>query len=87
MNVQVPTSGDVQAAYWNGPLTRKEAQQVFDENAEVIQAQGQAIMAMNMTISFLMERFGFKPEEVAAWIKEKFANTPPVVPVANGENA
>jgi hypothetical protein len=69
----IPNSGDVQAAYWNGPLTRKEAQNVFDEYAGVLQTQGNQVMAMNMTLSFLMEKLGYKPEEVAAWIKVKAA--------------
>lgn len=72
-NLAIPSSGDVQAAYWNGPLTRKEAQNVFDEYAQVLTNVSNQTTAMNMTISFLCERFGIKPEDVASWIRRKAA--------------
>lgn len=61
----------VAAAYWNGGLTREEAQRVFDEYGKVMTMQGNAIVRLDMCLAFLCEKFGFKPEDVEIWAQEK----------------
>jgi len=61
----------VQAKYWNGFLTRTEAQKVFDEQGQVITAQAMAIQKLDAVISCLAEKFGVTAEDVNKWMKEK----------------
>lgn len=69
------------AAYWNGGLTRTEAQKVFDEYGAAIQGLGKAMAQLDMTMAYLADKFGIKPEDVTNWITEKAkqAETPEVV--------
>jgi energy-converting hydrogenase A subunit M len=77
---------DAGAAYWNGPITRKEVQEVLDVHANIIQAllrdvhgsteTGQdgliAIIAkLDMTLAFVMDRLGVSPEEFQKYINAK----------------
>lgn len=59
------------AMYWQGPLTRAEAQKVFDETAQVIKAHHDVITKLDAIMTFLAERAGVKAEEVNEWMKEK----------------
>ena len=61
----------VQAKYWNGFLTRTEAQKVFDETAKVIQAQQRTLAQMDAVLSFFAEKLDVKPDDVQAWIMKK----------------
>jgi hypothetical protein len=63
--------GDVQAAYWNSPLSRTEAQNIFDDYARAIAGQGETIVKVDAAIAFLFDRFGIKPEEFQAWLAKK----------------
>jgi hypothetical protein len=65
------TPSNVAAAYWNSPLSRKEAQQVFDEYGGAIQNIAHSVFTLDLTMSFLMERLGIKPEEVSEWAQKK----------------
>ena len=57
-----------QAHYWNGPLTRAEAQKVFDETAGVIQKANETIVKLDMVLAFLVEKSGVTTEEIQTWI-------------------
>jgi hypothetical protein len=58
------------AAYWNGSLSRKEAQKVFDQYAAVINAQAEKQRMMDMMLTYLFEvKLGIPPEEFQAWFK------------------
>lgn len=57
-----------QAKYWNGYITRVEAQKVFDETAQVINAQAMAMQKFDAAISCLAEKLGVTPADVNAWI-------------------
>lgn len=59
------------AMYWNGPVSRVEAQKVFDETAKVIKHHQEIITKLDMVISFLVEKSGFATEEIQAWMNAK----------------
>jgi hypothetical protein len=59
------------AAYWNGPITRAEAQKVFDEQAVVIMKQAEMITKLDAVASFLSEKAGYSVADIQAWITEK----------------
>jgi energy-converting hydrogenase A subunit M len=61
----------VQAKYWNGFITRTEAQKVHDETAQVLMRQGEALCKMDIVISFIAEKFGITKEEIETWYKAK----------------
>lgn len=62
---------NIQAAYWNGPITRKEAQAVFDDYGRAISAQALAITKVDMVIAYLCDKFGVTPEEIQNWAEAK----------------
>jgi hypothetical protein len=60
---------DTMADFWNGPLSRKEGQQVFDEIAATVQnLQGQAGAAV-LTFQFLFAKLGVTKEEYEGFLK------------------
>lgn len=61
----------VQAKYWNGFITRTEAQKVFDEQGQVITAQAMAIQKLDSVISFMVEKFGVTIDDINKWIMAK----------------
>ena len=61
----------VQAKYWNGFITRVEAQKVFDEMSQVIQGQAAAMAKFDMAISCIAEKVGVTPADVNEWVKAK----------------
>jgi hypothetical protein len=61
----------VVAAYWQGSLTRAEAQKIFDEYGATITAQGKALIQQDLAIAYLCEQFGITPEDVTKWAQEK----------------
>lgn len=61
----------VQAKYWNGFITRVEAQQVFDDTAKVINHQAQVMQKFDAIISCIAEKLGVTPEHVNEWVKNK----------------
>lgn len=54
--------------YWNGPLTRAEAQKVFDETAGVIQKANETIVKLDLVLAFLVEKSGATTEEIQTWM-------------------
>lgn len=60
-----------QAKYWNGFLTRVEAQKVFEEMSGVIQAQAAAMAKFDVAISCIAEKVGVSPADVNAWLEAK----------------
>jgi hypothetical protein len=64
-------SGDVQAAYWLGFISRKEAQSVYDEFASAIGNQGGELRKLALSVSFLLEKFNITSDEFKAWIEAK----------------
>lgn len=73
----------VQAKYWNGFITRVEAQKVFDELAGVIAAQAQTLQKYDVAFSCLAEKVGLTAAEVNDWLQkktaEKIASSPDVI--------
>jgi hypothetical protein len=61
----------IQAKYWNGFITRTEAQKVFDEQGQVIMSQAMAIQKLDAVISCIAEKFGVTAEDVNNWMKVK----------------
>ena len=57
--------------YWNGPLTRAEAQKVFDETAGVIQKTQETLVKLDMVLAFLIEKSGATLDEVQTWMNER----------------
>lgn len=64
---------NVQAGYWLGPLTRKEAQSVFDEYAQALSSQVQEVMKLKAIISYIMQRFNITAEEIEQWVAQEVA--------------
>lgn len=58
-------------SYWNGFISRSEAQKVYDEHAGVIKAQALAIQKLDMCLACVCEKLGIKPEDVNKWAAEK----------------
>jgi hypothetical protein len=63
-----------QAKYWNGFITRVEAQKVFDEQLQVISRQAQAMATFDAAISCIAEKVGITPADVNAWVAQKVAD-------------
>lgn len=61
----------VQAKYWNGFITRTEAQKVYDEQQQVITAQAAAIQKIDAVISCIAEKVGVTPADVNEWLKSQ----------------
>lgn len=57
--------------YWNGKLTRREAQGVFDEQKETIMGLAVQISRLSAVTSYLMEKVGVTAEEINLWVEEK----------------
>lgn len=72
--------GHAQAKYWNGFITRVEAQKVFDETAQVVNAQALAMQKFDAVIACIAEKVGVTPADVNEWLKKKgvVAKTPHV---------
>jgi hypothetical protein len=64
-------TGDPQAHYWLGPLSRREAQKIFDEYGATIQRQAQALIQQDLCIAYLCEKFGITPDDVLQWAQKK----------------
>jgi len=62
-----------QAKYWNGFITRVEAQKVFDEQLQVISRQAEALAKFDAAISCIAEKVGITPAIVNEWMAEKVA--------------
>ena len=60
-----------QAKYWNGFITRVEAQKVFEEQTEVIMKQAEAFSKFDAVLTFLSEKLGVTAADVNAWIATK----------------
>jgi hypothetical protein len=63
----------VQAKYWNGFITRVEAQKVFDEQLQVISKQAEALAKFDAAISCIAEKVGVTPAIVNEWVAQKVA--------------
>jgi hypothetical protein len=63
----------VQAKYWNGFITRVEAQNVFDEQTQVICRQAEALAKFDAAISCIAEKVGVTFADVNAWVADKVA--------------
>lgn len=61
----------IQAKYWNGFITRTEAQKVFDEQMNVIMRQAQILAKYDAAMSCVAEKVGVTAEDVNKWIEAK----------------
>lgn len=59
----------IQAKYWNGFITRTEAQKVFDEIQQVIMAQAAALQRLDAAVSCIAEKLGVTAEDINNWLK------------------
>ena len=57
----------VVASYWEGALTRGEAQRVFDEYGKGISGLAGAVQRLDMCLAYLCEKFGIEPKDVSEW--------------------
>ena len=60
-----------QAAYWNGSLTRIEAQRANEEVAKVIQGLMIRAAQQELAITFLSEKLGVTPEQFQEYTTKK----------------
>jgi hypothetical protein len=61
----------VQAAFWNGPLSRLEAQKVFDDYAKVTIEMKEQLLKLDFAVGYLLEKFDVKPEDVKLFMDKK----------------
>lgn len=67
-----PSNPDaVQAFYWNGPLSRKEAQKIFDDLGQACNALMATVTKLDLAVAFLMDRMGVTPQDFAQWHSSK----------------
>lgn len=59
------------AKYWNGFITRTEAQKVFDEHGQVLMGQAMAIQKLDAVVSCIADKLGIKADDVNNWLKLK----------------
>lgn len=76
----------VQAKYWNGFITRVEAQKVFDEQLQVISRQAEALAKFDAAISCVAEKVGITPAIVNEWVAQKVAAAQQAQEATNGSN-
>ncbi|HEY7415413.1 MAG TPA: hypothetical protein VH593_09485 [Ktedonobacteraceae bacterium] len=60
-----------QAAYWLGPVSRREAQNVFEEYGNAINHHAGMIAKLDLIIAMLADKLQITPEEVQAWTAAK----------------
>lgn len=77
----------VQAKYWNGFITRVEAQKVFDEQTAVIVRQAEAMAKFDAAISCIAEKVGITPVDVNAWVTKKIEEAQKAQEAAHGKQA
>lgn len=65
------TGGGVSAAYWNSPITRKEAQQVFDEFKAVFDDFVKRLFNIELTLACISEKVALTEEDIKAFGKRK----------------
>lgn len=75
------SSGDVQAAYWLGTITRKEAQSVYDEFASAIGGLQSTLLKLDAAIAFLFEKYQIDPADFTAWFEKKAAEADASSPI------
>lgn len=61
----------VQAAFWNGPMSRLEAQKVFDDYSKVTIQMKEQILKLDFAVGYLLEKFDVKPEDVKLFMDKK----------------
>ena len=61
----------VQAKYWNGFITRTEAQKVFDDYGQAMMRLNMALSQLDAAVSCIAEKVGVTPEQVGEWLKAK----------------
>ncbi len=86
----------VQAKYWNGFITRTEAQKVFDELGQVVQQLRTGVMTMDLVVQMVTEKLGLSHADIEVWCKAEMekrkaaheaANSNHNVPQVPGEPA
>ena len=71
---------DTQAMYWNGPVTRAEAQKVFDEMSESIKILSAQAGAANMAMAYLFAKLQVQQAEFDQFIRARAAQADAVKP-------
>lgn len=69
-------TGDANAVYWMGPLTRREAQSVFDEFKQAVVGIATRMQQLDASLAYMADKFGIKPEDVNEWVKAKVTPSP-----------
>ena len=67
------TVADVQARFWNGPVTRKEIQAAFDDYTRAAVQMQETIIKLDLTLAYLLERLEVTPEQVQGFVTKKMA--------------
>ncbi len=64
---------EVQAAYWQGPVSRLEVQKIFDEYTAGIVEMRTRLLNLDFAVGALAEKLGITPEDVNAYATRKMA--------------
>jgi hypothetical protein len=73
---QNPTTSrtdDVMSDYWLSPISRREAQKVFDDISESIKVMSAQESAFSLSMAFVFMKLGVQKEEFEAFIKARVA--------------
>jgi hypothetical protein len=62
---------DVQAKFWNSPITRLEAQKIFDDFANALVGIKEQLLKLDFAVGYLLEKGGVKPEDVKEFMDRK----------------
>lgn len=62
---------DRTAKYWNGSISRKEIQPLFDEYGKTLTQLHQIVTKLDMSLAFLFEKSGSTMGEFQAWVEAK----------------
>ena len=64
---------DLQVEYWKEPITRAEAQTVFDQQAAALNQLRAQVGFLAIAVRFVAERAGVSPEEIQVYAEQKMA--------------
>jgi len=71
MSKVIPGVDDSQAQYWNGPVSRSEIQDVFDDYTKQIIELRTQLMNLDFAVAFLMEKFQVVPKDIEEFAAKK----------------
>ena len=66
-------TGDWHQGFWEGKISRKEAQKAFDEIGSAVNSLHASMSAYNLTMAYVMVKIGATEAEFQEFVKVKIA--------------